>query len=495
MSFNSWQFLLFLPIVILVYYLLPHKVRWIWLLGASYLFYMSWNAWLILLIITTTLISYGAGLLIEKTESHKGKKAWMIVAVCLCLGLLIFFKYFNFLISSVIEVLKLFTVPVESWSLNILLPVGISFYTFQTLSYVIDIYRGKYKAERHLGYYALFVSFFPQLVAGPIERPDKLIPQLKEKHRFDLDDFLVGFRIMVCGFFYKICIADFSAIFVNSVYGNLADATSLSVFLASLLFCLQIYGDFNGYSEIAVGSARMMGIKLTRNFNRPYTSLNFTEYFRRWHISLNSWFTHYLYIPLGGNRKGKVIKWRNILIVFALCGLWHGADWTFVIWGLCAAVTLIVEDAFGPLIQAAFEKKGIDPKKGVIRVLRHTGFILLLIPPTIFFRSQNINDAMLAYQKLFTAFPSDFWNASIASLALSWPVFALIVVFIVYGECLISFSEYNRDAMSNPGFSTMPAKKLSAHVAIIGVTLAAIMIMWIYGLEAGAASSFAYFQF
>ena len=495
MSFNSWQFLVFLPVVILFYYILPHKVRWVWLLAASYFFYMSWNPWLIFLIISTTLVSYLSGLFMEKTEKPGIKKLLLVATIVICLGLLVFFKYANFLTDSVYAIIRLFVPKIESPSLNILLPIGISFYTFQTLSYVIDTYRGKYKAERHLGYYALFVSFFPQLVAGPIERPDKLIPQLKEKHKFDLDDFLIGFRIMVCGFFYKIVVADFTGIFVNNVYGDLSHATSLSVFLASLLFCIQIYGDFNGYSEIAVGSARMLGIHLTQNFNRPYASRTYAEFFRRWHISLNYWFTSYVYIPLGGNRKGKFRKELNVLIVFLLCGLWHGADWTFVLWGGCAAIFLIMEDLLSDPVAKLFGKMGISPTSKPILAIRHFFFFVFLPLSAIFFRSANLAQAFEAYRILFTVFPADFFPATFASLGIGIAEALFLVVDLAFMELLISLSFINRKAITEPTFSTMSKKKLCLHVATIGLAIACIAFMWAYGLGNGGSSQFAYFQF
>ena len=495
MSFNSWIFLIFCPVVILVYYLLPHKVRWVWLLAASYFFYMSWNVWLVFLIFSTTAVSYLAGILIEKSNSTKVKKLWLILTLVVCLGLLVFFKYFNFLVGSVISVLQAFSLPISSWSLDILLPIGISFYTFQTLSYVIDVYRGKYKAEKHVGYYALFVSFFPQLVAGPIERPGDLIPQLKAEHHFDLDDFLIGFRIFVCGFFYKVCVADFLGIFVNKAFGSLSEATSLTIALASLLFCFQIYGDFNGYSEIATGTARMMGIRLTRNFNRPYMSLTYTEYFRRWHITLNRWFTYYLYIPLGGNRKGKFRKIINIIIVFFLCGLWHGANWTYVLWGLNCAFWLIMEEIFGPMLSSFFGKRGVDANGKGMRIFRHAIFLIGLIPGGILFRSQSIAEVGLAFQRLFTGWTPSFFQTTFAVLGMGVVEAIIVIALIGFMEYLITFSEINRDALTSERFSTMGAKKLVGHFAVMAAAIACIAFLWIYAVQNGGNSAFAYFQF
>ena len=495
MSFNSWIFLLFCPVVILVYYLLPHKARWAWLLAASYFFYMSWNPWLILLIISTTAVSYLSGILIGKSQSKAIRKTWLIITLVVCLGLLVFFKYFNFIIESVIQVLQAFSLPISSWSLDILLPIGISFYTFQTLSYVIDVYRGQYKAERHLGYYALFVSFFPQLVAGPIERPGDLIPQLKKEHHFDVDDFLVGFRIFVCGFFYKVCVADFLGIFVNKAFGSLDQATSLTVALASFLFCFQIYGDFNGYSEIATGTARMMGIHLTRNFDRPFMSLTYTEYFRRWHITLNRWFTYYLYIPLGGNRKGKARKILNIVIVFFLCGLWHGANWTYVLWGLNCAFWLIVEELFGPMLSSFFGKRGVDVNGKGMRIFRHAIFLIGLIPGGILFRSQSVQEVGVAFTRLFAGWTPSFFQTTFSVLGMGIAEAAIIIALIGFMEYLIRFSEINRDTVTTEGFTKMGVKRLTGHAGVLIMAIACVALLWVYALQTGGGSAFAYFQF
>ena len=258
MIFNSLAYLIFFPIVITCYFILPFKLRWVFLLAASYYFYMSWKVDLIYLILLTTVISYVCAILIEKTQNIKRKRLFLTIALVSCLGVLFFFKYFNFL-----------SLTVSNFSLNLVLPIGISFYTFQTLSYVIDVYRGKIKTERHFGYYALFVSFFPQLVAGPIERPENLIPQLRQKHKPDAGELSEGLRIVIRGFFKKIAVADLSAGYVNAVFNNPDEAVGLTVIIASLLFAVQIYCDFSGYTDIAIGCARMMGIKMTQNFNLP----------------------------------------------------------------------------------------------------------------------------------------------------------------------------------------------------------------------------------
>ena len=302
MTFNSFGFLIFFPIVLALQFLLPLKIRWIALLIASYYFYISWNPELIYLIVFTTLVSYVSGLVIHKSKSRATRRFWLVLTLVVCLGILFFYKYFNFLSTSVTEILRFFSLPVNDFTLDLILPVGISFYTFQTLSYVIDVYRGSIEPERHFGYYALYVSFFPQLVAGPIERPENLIPPLKVKHVPNPDNFREGLKIMICGFFKKLAVADILAPYVNSVFNNPDESNALSVIIASCLFAVQIYCDFSGYTDIAIGCARVMGIRLMQNFNMPYMARTIKEFWSRWHISLSSWFRDYVYIPLGGNR-------------------------------------------------------------------------------------------------------------------------------------------------------------------------------------------------
>ena len=281
MTFNSLQYLIFFPIVAVLHFVIPTKYRWIMLLAASYYFYMSWNPNLVFLIAFTTVVSYAAGRLMPRTESKKLRKAYLIITLAACLGVLFFYKYFNFLSSSVTGLLRVFGLPVQDRLLDLILPVGISFYTFQTLSYVIDVYRGTIEPERHFGYYALFVSFFPQLVAGPIERPQNLLPQLKAEHKFSSDDLREGLKIVLAGYFKKVVIADQLATYVVAVYSAPENATAPAIIIATVMFTFQVYCDFSGYTDIAVGCARIMGIRLMQNFNLPYMSCNFLRNFCR----------------------------------------------------------------------------------------------------------------------------------------------------------------------------------------------------------------------
>lgn len=442
MNFNSLHFLIYLPVVLIVYWLLPQKARWVWLLAASYYFYMSWNAWLVFLIAGTTGVSYAAALLIERTQSKRVKKFWLAATLVVCLGVLVFFKYFNFLLQSAIDFLNLFSMGIDSFALDILLPVGISFYTFQTLSYVIDVYRGDFRAEKHFGYYALFVSYFPQLVAGPIEKPGDLIPQLRAEHKLNGEDMAAGMRILLGGFFRKCVVADFCGIYVNNVFSRIGEADSLSILMAGGLFCIQMYCDFAGYSEIATGAARMMGVRLTKNFDRPYLSMSYTEFFRRWHISLNRWFTQYLYIPLGGSRKGKARKIVNVVIVFSLCGLWHGANWTYLLWGLYAAFFVGLESLFLPPFEAFAKRKGLS-ENPAFRLLRRVVMFAVFIPAALLFRAQSLSEAWLAVSGIFTRFAS--LPAAFAFVGLDALTFAQIALSIVCMGMVWHFGRERQD--------------------------------------------------
>ncbi len=305
MLFNSLHFLIFLPVTILLYYLLPHKYRWICLLFASYYFYMSWNPIYALLILFTTSINYFASLSMAKTDDKKIKKIYLLIGLISSLGVLFVFKYFNFLNEIGTNLLSYAGISVSALSLKVLLPVGISFYTFQTLSYTIDVYRGHSKVEKHFGIFALYVSFFPQLVAGPIERSTNLLPQFYEKHPFDGESMREGIMLMLWGLFKKMIIADRLSVFVNSVYSNVYVQPGWIILIATLFFSLQIYCDFSGYSDIAIGAAKCMGFKLMQNFNRPYFAVSIKQFWQRWHIALSSLFKDYLYVPICGKRVKK----------------------------------------------------------------------------------------------------------------------------------------------------------------------------------------------
>ena len=443
MNFNSLEFLIFLPIVLAGYWILPFKARWVWLLGASYYFYMSWNAELFFLILTTTVVSYLAALGIEKKPA--AKKPLLILTLLVCLGILVYFKYTGFLVNSFYGLWNYFTGESRRFTLDILLPVGISFYTFQTLSYVIDVYRGDFPAERHFGYYALFVSYFPQLVAGPIESAGNLLPQLKKRHYLNEADFMAGLRILLIGFFRKCVVADFCGIYVNRIFADLPEMNGLTILLGGALFCIQMYCDFAGYSEIATGAARMMGIRLMRNFNQPYLSTSYAEFFRRWHISLNRWFTSYVYIPLGGSRCGKLRRMFNSTLVFFLCGLWHGASWTYVLWGLYAAFFVAIEGVLKKPFFAFCQKAGIDLENAFVKLVRRSYMFLIFIPAAILFRSATVADAGTALFRLFTAWQGEGPSAALAQMEMPLPELFRMVLCLVTMCLVVPFGEYHRN--------------------------------------------------
>lgn len=395
MLFNSFAFLVFFPIVVLLYFLLPHRFRWLFLLFASYYFYMNWKPVYAILIFVSTIITWSCGLLLERSKERLTKRAFLATSLILNFGVLITFKYFNFLNETVYAVLDLLNIRWAVPNLDLLLPVGISFYTFQAVGYTIDVYRGTIKAEKHLGIYALFVSFFPQLVAGPIERAKNLLPQFKEKHYVNYARLEDGLKQMIWGFFMKVAVADRLALVVDAAYSNFDTHNGTTLLIATFFFAFQIYCDFAGYSNIAIGAARIMGFNLMTNFRRPYFSTNIGEFWHRWHISLSTWFRDYLYIPLGGNRIRKGRTYLNVFVTFVVSGIWHGANWTFVIWGALHGAYSIIQKIFG-----------IDRLKfngfGWLRLnMIFWNFILVLIA-WVFFRANNVSDSQTILLKIFT---------------------------------------------------------------------------------------------
>lgn len=398
MLFNSLEFLLFFPIVCIIYFLLGrNKYRNPFLLLASYYFYMNWKPVYAVLIFTSTILTYACGLFVEKcAEDKRRKKSFLVTSLLINFGILFMFKYFNFINESVFSVLSSFGLRWTVPNLDILLPVGISFYTFQAVGYSIDVYRGTIKAERSFITYALFVSFFPQLVAGPIERAKNLLPQFHEDHHFDIDDVTEGVKQMIWGFFMKLCVADVISEYVDAVYNNVANHSASSMILATVLFAFQIYCDFAGYSNIAIGAARVMGYRLMENFKQPYWASSIKEFWKRWHISLSTWFMDYVYIPLGGNRVKYCRHLLNLMITFLISGLWHGANWTFVLWGALHGFFIVTENILKRFV-GNFQPKSIF-MKGLGTMLC---FVLVCFA-WIFFRANNTSDAFLIVDRIFT---------------------------------------------------------------------------------------------
>lgn len=385
MLFNSLPFLIFFPCVFVLYYALPFRFRKYMLLIASYYFYMCWKPEFIVLILLSTLVDYFCGLGMVR---YPGRKRWLLAtSLVMNLGLLFFFKYLNFFGETLTALCRAVSIPFSAPALNIILPVGISFYTFQTLSYTLDVYKGRLKPERDFVTFALFVSFFPQLVAGPIEKASNLLPQLKEEHRFTYENASWGAKLMAWGFFKKMVVADQLAILiVDPVYQNLGSYEGGILVLATCAFAFQIYCDFGGYSDIARGCARMMGIRLMENFRRPYFAVSVTDFWRRWHISLTSWFREYIYIPLGGNRRGAAKKCLFVWITFTLSGLWHGAEWSFVLWGVLYALLMDLEFLLGV---------GKPRKRHpAVHMLQCLITFLIVCFLWVFFRAANIGEAL-----------------------------------------------------------------------------------------------------
>lgn len=401
MLFNSLQFMLFFPIVTILYFLLPHKFRWAMLLFASCIFYMMFIPVYILILAVTIIIDYFAGMWIEDSEG-KRKKMFLIVSVLSTCLVLFIFKYFNFFNSSFGSIAEFFHWNYPIGIINIILPIGLSFHTFQSLSYVIEVYRGHQKAERHFGIYSLYVMFYPQLVAGPIERPQNLLHQFREEHYFEYKRVTDGLKLMAWGMFKKVVIADRLSILVNQVYGNPTEYVGIPLIIATVFFAFQIYCDFSGYSDIAIGAAQVMGFKLMDNFKRPYFSKSISEFWKRWHISLSTWFKDYLYISLGGNR---VSKWRlyfNLFITFTISGLWHGANWTYVIWGALNGFYLVFAIWTKDIRENIAKTIGLSKYPKIRKCWQVFATFSLICFAWIFFRAKNLSEAWYIVTHLFT---------------------------------------------------------------------------------------------
>ena len=392
MLFNSLAFAVFLPIVFFLYWALPNKYRPIWILIVSYYFYMSWNVKYVVLILFTTVVSYGCAILMQKWK--KKKTVLLCSTLIASLGVLFFFKYFNFFSLSLAGVFSRFAIQVHPVTLSLMLPVGISFYTFQTLSYVIDVYRGDVEPEKNFFTYAAFISFFPQLVAGPIERTGNLLPQIKGEHHFDKEKATYGLLLMAWGFFKKLVVADNLAIYADQIFDDVHYYGGFSMLLAAFFFTFQIYCDFSGYSDIAIGCAKLFDINLMTNFKSPYFAISIKDFWSRWHISLSTWFRDYVYIPLGGNRVSKVRNAFNLLVTFLVSGLWHGAAWHFVVWGGLHGFLQVLENSL-PFMRKLTKQAKEDPKsvKGpIIWLCRITTFVIAMLA-WVFFRAENFADA------------------------------------------------------------------------------------------------------
>ena len=395
MLFNSLSFAVFLPVVFALYWIMPNRKRWLVLLLSSCYFYMCWSVKYILLILFTTFFSYICAIVLEKQKEQRKKRRVVVLELMISLGILFCFKYFNFVSNSISDVLSMFAIKMSSVELKLILPVGISFYTFQTLGYVIDVYRGEVKAERHFGRYAAFIAFFPQRVAGPIERTKNLMPQIYGGGvNFKYERAAYGLRFMAWGYFKKIVVADTLAVLVDAVFGSPQTYHGIILLVAVLMFTVQIYCDFSGYSDIAIGTAKLFGIDLMQNFNSPYFASSIRDFWARWHISLTSWFRDYLYIPLGGNRVSTSRNVFNVMVTFLASGLWHGANWTYVIWGGLHGTAQVIQNL---LFHNKSKKRKRESSLGfsTIFVFGFTAFAWT------FFRAECVDDAFYIVTHLF----------------------------------------------------------------------------------------------
>lgn len=489
MIFNSIDYLIFFPVVLLFYFLLPKRIRYIWLLIASYFFYMCWNAKYAVLILFSTVVTYLGGLLLGKENTENTSKRKFIVAITFTLNLLVlfYFKYFGFATETVVNLFRLFGTDISTPSFDILLPVGISFYTFQALGYIMDVYRNETKAEKDFFMYALFVSFFPQLVAGPIERSKNLLTQLKTDHDFDYEKARYGMLMIAYGLVLKIVIADQIAAVINPVFNSPMDYSGSVLFVAAVLFSFQIYCDFNGYTQIAIGSAKVLGYDLMENFRTPYYAASVTDFWRRWHISLTSWFRDYLYIPLGGNRKGMVRKQINTLIVFLLSGLWHGAAWHFVVWGGVSGLLLIIESAFN--IQG-INLQEVSGTKKLMGIVQRIFTFITVVGVWIFFRANTLLDSFKIFGKIIGDLRiKEFILGGYHSIFETKSIFFLCFIPLL-GLMATDYLKYRGKDI----FYLVLNQKFIIRWIIYFVILAIIVYLGAYGLDY-EQTQFIYFQF
>lgn len=496
MLFNSFSFIVFFPITLLIYFIVPKKIRYICLLVTSYYFYMCWNPKYALLLLFSTVVTYGASLLLHKWRENLGaKKAVVAVALVANIGILFVFKYFNFVFDAVQTILSKVGIGVPEFGLDLLLPVGISFYVFQAIGYMIDIYRGDLEPEKNFGCYALFVSFFPQLVAGPIERSGNLLPQirnLKNLKLWDGDRIRDGALTMLYGYFMKMIIADRAAVFVDTVYDvtTYSQYQGFTVLIAALLFSVQIYCDFAGYTYIAIGASKIMGVKLNTNFNTPYFAVSIKDFWDRWHISLSTWLRDYLYFPLGGSRRGKMKKYLNLMIVFTVSGLWHGAAWHYVAWGILHGIMRVIGEA----------TRGIRSKVSKVLQLRTDTMSYKLFQMTItfglvtvawmFFRGQSLQQTCDLLKNMLTGWnPWVLTDGSLMTLGLDakeWNVLVLSLLILLG----VDYALYKK--FDIVGFFAKQNVLFQLVVFYLGIM--AIVIFGVYG-PIYNASQFIYFQF
>lgn len=487
MLFNSLTFGIFIIIVFILYYLVPHKYRWAFLLLASYVFYMNLHIGYGILLLATTILTYVLALKLEKADSPKQKRHCLLGGIMPLVLVLLFYKLGSPVINHLNSLIDAGRLSMQPITLKILLPAGISFYFFQSMGYLIDVYKGKIKAEHHFGYYALFVSFFPQLLAGPIGRADSLLPQYKKERPFRYDDVSYGLKLMAWGYFKKLVIADVFAMTVDRLYNNVHSYVGLAFIIATIMFAIEIYCDFSGYSDIAIGCAKLFGIELMTNFKSPYYSFSIKKFWSRWHISLSSWFRDYVYIPLGGNR---VKKWRhclNLMITFLVSGFWHGSSLTYIIWGGLHGLLQIIESFLYP------RSKDSVPETGLKRYLSKRHWWQLPLTFTlicftwIFFRANTLEDAIWVISRLFwdASRPLNYLQTAIVCLELS-PVAAIGMTLSVVLLGIYDYASLKCDVIA-----TFSKQKCFVRWPVYVLLLVIIALF----APKGVATEFIYFQF
>ncbi|OZI60573.1 MBOAT family O-acyltransferase [Bordetella genomosp. 11] len=468
MLFNSFEFFAFFIVFLAVYFSVPARRQPLVLLAASYLFYMGWRPSFAILLAFTTVVDFTTALAMERARSQSIRRLAMIAALAINLGILGTVKYLDFLISNIVGVTGFFGIEIPSYALGLILPVGISFYTFQSVGYTLDVYNRRIPAEKNFITYAQYVSFFPQLVAGPIERGAHMLPQFRRTHFFRYDNLVSGGWLIGYGLFKKMCIADVISPFVAGVYGDPDAYTGGYHALAAVLFAVQIYCDFSGYSDIARGAARIMDCELMVNFRQPYFSSTLTDFWRRWHISLSSWFRDYLYMPLGGSRGGDRVAARNVVVVFVVSGIWHGAAWTFVIWGALHGLGLVVERWFR---DRPLKQRLAQALPGLTPALARAWTLLLVLAGWIFFRAGSLHDALRIFGRLgtFGAFSYGTFNtlglSAFQSLAL---VMSLVLLFAIDFHLAYRPERLSRLARTGP-LNTVAGVGLAYYILLFGV--------------------------
>ena len=491
MLFNSLQFALFFPVVTLLYFALPHRWRGGLLLGASCVFYMAFVPAYIVVLFTTIVIDYLAALRIQASAGRR-RRGWLVLSILSTCAVLFVFKYFNFFNETAAFAARAVGMGYAVPALRLLLPVGLSFHTFQSLSYVIEVYFGRQEPERNFWRYSLYVMFYPQLVAGPIERPQNLLHQFREEHNFDYDRVVGGLQLMAWGFVKKVVVADRLAEIANRVYDAPRDFTGIPLVIGTLAFAFQIYGDFSGYSDIALGSAQVMGFRLMQNFNRPYIAASIGEFWRRWHISLSTWFRDYLYVPLGGNRVARSRWYLNLLITFLVSGLWHGARWTFVVWGALHGLYLVIGLVSAAPRASVRRALGVASRPALERAWQVLVTFVLVNVAWVFFRASSLRDAWYVLSHLASGVLGQLAALAHDPIARSHLLFVdlpashLVLAVLAVGALLVVEHGQGREPLRARIVALPAAARWTAYASVVLI----IMTLGVFG-----SAKFIYFQF